>query len=110
MWLGFQKPRRISWDHGHVNHLFIKKLNLSLWLNAANIVKSWLGFWKPRRNPAPIFRVQMWLIFLSFYIFSILFPSRMLDNDLSSVMRAAEPFDWKRINFVLEAGSRNVKL
>lgn len=34
----------------------------------------------------------------------------MLDNDLSSVMRAGEPFDWKRINFVLEAGSRNVKL
>lgn len=37
-------------------------------------------------------------------------PSRMLDTDLSTVMRAAEPFDWKRINFVLEAGSWDVKL
>ena len=28
---------------------------------------------------------------------------RSLDNDLGNVMRAAEPFEWNRINFVLEA-------
>ncbi|CAL1131960.1 unnamed protein product [Cladocopium goreaui] len=33
----------------------------------------------------------------------------MLDNDLSSVMRAGEPFDWKRINFVLEVRGQTVE-
>ena len=27
---------------------------------------------------------------------------RHLDADLGSVLKAAEPFDWERINFILE--------
>ena len=29
---------------------------------------------------------------------------RSLDNDLGTIMKCGEEFDWQRINFVLEAG------
>ena len=36
---------------------------------------------------------------------------RTLDSDLNAVMKAADSdFDWKRISFVLEAGSNNFNL
>ena len=28
---------------------------------------------------------------------------RHLDTDLSTILKAAEPFEWDRVNFVLEA-------
>ena len=30
---------------------------------------------------------------------------RSLDNDLGTIMKCGEEFDWQRINFVLEAGA-----
>ena len=31
---------------------------------------------------------------------------RSLDNDLGTIMKCGEEFDWQRINFVLEAGAK----
>jgi len=45
---------------------------------------------------------------LEFDVFSDTFWEnwlRALDTDLSAVMKAAQPFEWERIPFVLEAGS-----
>lgn len=44
---------------------------------------------------------QIVIRFVRFFIF---FPSwpRSLDTDLGAVLKAAEPFEWERIPFILE--------
>ena len=60
-------------------------------------------FWSQNLAPEFDWFFSDILFFLIFLFFSMHLRTRHLDTDLSTVMRAAEDFDWKRINFVLEA-------
>jgi hypothetical protein len=62
------------------------------------------------RYPKIFFNIGRWAghpwlsLFPMFPIFGPLPFPRSLDGDLSGLVKAAEPFDWERIAFVLEVG------
>ena len=95
------------------------------WVAAFSYDSSWVIL-KTRRTLQQDFKLQVWLGFSINYIFSkspknhnicwikvLVHQSptvaeqlwlRLLDADLSAVMKSGEDFNWERISFVLEAG------
>ena len=105
IWLVSKKPRHLFGIlGGHQSCSTFGFKSFIMICSSLGIHELWWLFLKPRQ--VQVLHLGVWTLidflvilpFLQFYL-------RMLDTDLGNVMRAAEPFEWHRIPFVLEASA-----
>lgn len=105
IWLVSKKPRHLFGIlGGHQSCSTFGFKSFIMICSSWGIHELWWLFLKPRQ--VQVLHSGVWMLidflvvlpFLQFYL-------RMLDTDLGNVMRAAEPFEWHRIPFVLEASA-----